>query len=173
VLLRASYGCTVVGNDISWNNRGIELYGDNSHDCVIAENSIAFNELGIRFGCPYVSEIYHNNFLHNANHTDITSRTKIVYVWSSGDQGNYWSGYNGTDTNGDGIGDIPYVLNSENVDSYPLVYPYDIEKGAITLPTPKPQPELPSFLSFVVVASGASVAIVGIGLLVYFKKRKR
>lgn len=173
VLLRASYGCTVVGNDISKNNCGIELYGDNSHDCIIAENRIAFNEEGITLRSQYISEIYHNNFLNNSRHL-YESKSMPTHIWNNDRQGNYWSDYNGTDANGDGIGDVPYILNSDNVDSYPLMYPYDIEKGAITLPTPEPQPRgLPSFLSFVAVASGASVVIVGIGLLFYFKKRKQ
>jgi hypothetical protein len=95
-----------------------------------------------------------------------------VYIWNSGDQGNYWSDYNSTDANGDGIGDIPYILNSDNVDSYPLMYPYDIEKGTITLPTPEPQPQ-ESFPTTLVVASLITAAVVSISLLFYFKKHKR
>jgi parallel beta-helix repeat protein len=169
VLLRASYGCTVVGNDISRNRCGIELSGDDSHDCIIAENNIAYNEEGLELLSGYVSEIYHNNFLNNSRHL----REKMTaHIWNNDGHGNYWSDYNGTDANGDGIGDTSYIINSNNVDSYPLMYPYNIEKGTMTLPTTEPQPALPSFLSFVAVVSGASVAIVGIGLLFYFKERK-
>ena len=50
------------------------------------------------------------------------------------------------------------------------MYPYDIENDAITLPTREPEP-FPTALA--VGASGASIAIIGVGLLVYFKKRKR
>ena len=171
VLLRASYGCTVVGNDISNNRCGIELYGDDSHDCIIAENNIAYNEEGIELLSQYISEIYHNNFLNNSRHLS-DSKSMPAHTWSNDRQGNYWSDYNGTDANGDGIGDTPYVINTDNVDSYPLMYPYDIEKGIITLPTPEPHPELLSFISFIAIASGTSVIIVGIGLLIYFKKRK-
>jgi hypothetical protein len=38
---------------------------------------------------------------------------------------NYWSDYNGTDSDGDGIGDTPYVINDENQDNYPLMEPVD------------------------------------------------
>ena len=39
--------------------------------------------------------------------------------------GNYWADYNGTDKNGDGIGDEPEILNDKNVDYYPLMRPVD------------------------------------------------
>ena len=45
-------------------------------------------------------------------------------VWDNGCEGNYWSDYNGTDSNGDGIGDIPIVINENNTDPCPLMNPY-------------------------------------------------
>jgi hypothetical protein len=38
-------------------------------------------------------------------------------------EGNYWSDYNGTDSNGDGIVDTPYIIDDKNVDHYPLMKP--------------------------------------------------
>jgi len=56
-------------------------------------------------------------------------------VWDDGypSGGNYWSDYNGTDANHDGIGDTPYVIDANNADNYPLMTPYII-------------PEFPSFM---------------------------
>ena len=68
---------------------------------------------------------------------------------------------------GDGIGDRPYVIDENNQDNYPLMDPYDVENDTKVLPPPEPFP------TALVIASIASVAVVGVGLLVYFKKRKQ
>ena len=173
VLLRSSYKCNVVENTVSKNKWGIYLSGDSCYDYVIAENNIAFNEEGIRIGSQYITELYHNNFLNNSCHVYKSSvRAMPVHIWDNGGQGNYWSDYQGFDADGDGIGDEPYIIDTDNIDSYPLICPYDIEKGAITLPTPEAHPE-PESLSITPVIASASIAIFTcVGLLFYFKKRK-
>lgn len=39
--------------------------------------------------------------------------------------GNHWADYEGVDEDGDGIGDMPYVLDEENVDYHPLIQPVE------------------------------------------------
>jgi hypothetical protein len=46
-----------------------------------------------------------------------------VVQWHTG---TYWSTYNGTDDNGDGIGDTSYNFYENYTDSYPLMAPVDI-----------------------------------------------
>jgi hypothetical protein len=41
--------------------------------------------------------------------------------WDNGAEGNYWNNYNGTDNNGDEIGDTPYIIAESNQDNYPLI----------------------------------------------------
>jgi hypothetical protein len=42
-------------------------------------------------------------------------------MWDNGFEGNYWRLYNGTDSNQDGIGDIPYTIGPNNTDNHPLM----------------------------------------------------
>ena len=57
------------------------------------------------------------------------SSQEINYQFGSrvlrGYLGNYWADYNGSDEDGDGIGDQPVILNDKNIDYHPLIYPVE------------------------------------------------
>jgi parallel beta-helix repeat protein len=63
--------------------------------------------------------IYHNNFVNNTVETYYS-----INMWDNGMEGNYWSDYQGPDLDRNGIGDIPYVIDSSNKDNFPLMKPY-------------------------------------------------
>ena len=90
-----------------------------SNNNTIIGNTIVLNDYGLVIGISYNNTIYHNNFLYNKGQlfSDICNNT-----WDNGCEGNYWSNYNGTDLNEDGIGDE--YLPWEDVDIFPLVNPY-------------------------------------------------
>jgi parallel beta-helix repeat protein len=96
---------------------------DSSTSNTVAGNNIkGSNAWGIWLDCSS-NIIYHNNFIDSAwGH--VNSQSGTVSIWNNSCEGNYWSEYNGTDSNGDGIGDTPYIIDSNNVDHYPLMNQY-------------------------------------------------
>ncbi len=120
---------TIMGNNISYNGNGIYLLAS-------YHNEILYNNLfdNVNYGVVitnYEGEyeyntIHHNNFiLNNGGDTQGCDYYEGLNFWYSlsQNQGNYWSDYNGTDNNGDGIGDTPYDIDglSNLQDLYPLI----------------------------------------------------
>jgi parallel beta-helix repeat protein len=71
----------------------------------------------------YISQSDNNSILHNtisANGRQISTHNS-ANLWDNGFEGNFWSNYTGVDTNLDGIGDTPHVIDSENRDAFPLM----------------------------------------------------
>jgi parallel beta-helix repeat protein len=112
-------------NDISENNItasyrcGIRLYyspGNNS----VSRNYIAKNQYGIGLEGSSGNMFYHNNFINNINQV---YSSDSVNVWDDGYPcgGNYWSDYNGTDPDYDGVGDTSYFIDANNQDDYSLM----------------------------------------------------
>jgi parallel beta-helix repeat protein len=124
ISIYSSSGNSVSGNNITNNNLGInddEQYTRSSGNN-ISGNNIANNSCGLWLYCRN-DTIYHNNFMNN---TYQAYPDNVANVWDDGypSGGNYWSDYNGTDGNRDGIGDTPYVIDVGNMDRYPLMAPY-------------------------------------------------
>lgn len=121
----------VRNNTVTLSMKGI--YVDDSHGNVIYENTISECELGVAFYQSNRNLIYHNNFVENLQQASIYE--SYGNVWDNGypSGGNYWSDYAGVDfysgpyqneSGGDGIGDVPYIIDEDNVDRYPLMEPY-------------------------------------------------
>jgi len=128
----------VSDNTIHNNDRGLYLSSSSTKGNVIRDNDIHGNN---RYGI-YVTtsaadnKIYLNNVRNNDDNAHTSSRnlnswnspTPQNYVYNgktyTNYTGNFWSDYNGTDVNGDGIGDSPYHIITEeypeNVDNYPF-----------------------------------------------------
>jgi len=71
---------------------------------------------------PINNTFHHNTIMSNAHNIQFTGYNQWNF-WDNGIEGNYWSDYNGTDNNGDGIGDTPYIIDENNQDNYPLMEP--------------------------------------------------
>jgi len=173
----------ISGNYITRNQIGISLMHSTENN-TINENNLADQDVGIRVQSSSSNLIYRNNFVNN---------TKQVYdvgweglgqpfpgmplpsenLWDNDYPagGNYWSDYNGTDSNGDGIGDTPYIIDTNNQDNNPIISPISItipNSGPTSSPTPPPS--IPEFSSLAIPLLITIIAAAG--LLVFFKKRK-
>jgi hypothetical protein len=135
-------GNQFINNTIANCEVGLGLYcstGDNgaaSHSAdQLIQNIIKDNTVGLSLSASdqYVigNTYYHNDFLNNNEQVKISN--PVANVWDDGaKKGNYWSTYTGTDANGDGVGDTPYKIDTQNQDNYPLMKPYSAQTQTAT-----------------------------------------
>jgi len=111
----------VTDNEISLCNCGIRLRSSDNN--ILTANTASDNNCGISLrGSSNDNTIYHNNLINNTDHNAYDTGTN---TWDYGSAGNYYSGYNGTDNNTNGIGDTPYDIPGGNsIDRYPLMQPW-------------------------------------------------
>lgn len=118
----------VTGNMIINNDLGLSTI-------MSEDNTFAYNDIvgsvgygaahGMCMGGGQNNRWHHNNFI--LNHSDTLQASDIgggVDYWYcvADSEGNHWSDYNGPDNNGDGIGDIPYIIDgNESQDLAPLM----------------------------------------------------
>ncbi|MBC7130133.1 right-handed parallel beta-helix repeat-containing protein [Candidatus Bathyarchaeota archaeon] len=87
---------------------------------IIKLNQLSTNGVALSLDNSNNNLIYNNNFLNNTQQVYNNNSTNI-WNGSLDEGGNYWSDYTGTDENGDGIGDTPYLIDEKNEDQYPLI----------------------------------------------------
>jgi len=159
---------TILNNYISSCGIGIEFLGSSNN--LVKYNAFKNNDIDVAVN--YVS----GNNLITYNNLD-----SYVQVWLSNQPTmdmNFWADYNGTDSDGDGIGDSPYFYHDILQDNYPLMKPVVIpafpEPTSSPEPTPTPYEEPQQLGQEVILGVAVTVAVlaVGLGLLAYLIKRK-
>jgi parallel beta-helix repeat protein len=106
---------TILNNYMSSCGIGIEFLGSSNH--LVKFNTFKNNDIDIAIN--YVS----GNNLITITYNNLND---YVQVWMSEQQTidmNFWADYNGTDSDGDGIGDSPYFYHGILQDNYPLMEP--------------------------------------------------
>lgn len=81
---------------------------------------------------------FNNNFSQNniqCSYVPNPSFNSTDY-WNNGSVGNYWSDYlikypNASEIGDTGIGNTPYVIDADNVDNFPLMYPWGAPEIAL------------------------------------------
>lgn len=99
---------------------GIQLISSSNN--TLFRNSIKNSDNGIYIYASSNNKVYHNIFINNTNQVYVYNSASNA--WDNGCEGNYWSNYLGSDSDGDGIGDTPHVIDENNQDNFPLMAPY-------------------------------------------------
>jgi parallel beta-helix repeat protein len=118
----------VTQNTIGGFQTGFQLAGVNSQ---IIENTVEnCSQVALMFGSSDSYPIggnlvYHNNFFNDSEPLVMYDNASLsLNFWDNTKEGNYWSNYNGTDANKDGVGDTAFQLGDNNTDLGPLMQPY-------------------------------------------------
>ncbi|KKN08829.1 hypothetical protein LCGC14_1052760 [marine sediment metagenome] len=139
--IRSSDYSLIQNNTLSNNGYLGGIFFVNSDNCIITKNTISYNEHGIFFygflGTSDNNTFFLDNFIGNSEDIYYYRTPYPVNFWSTINTmeylynnnfyeehlGNYWDKYGGIDTDGDGIGDIPHSVSSQDSqnDSYPLI----------------------------------------------------
>jgi len=139
------HDCVITGNGGgSTETAGVFLWGSGAKNNIIEDNLIDDNLNGIECRAWGITgNIFRNNIISNSTNHAIrytnSAGPNVFYhnsfIDNSGDTigtissdefdegpltgGNYWDGYSGSDSNGDGIGDSSYSLSGGAADNYP------------------------------------------------------
>ena len=96
-------------------------------DNTIMRNNILNSGCGTTVYGSNRNIISNNNYVNNT--VQFSANEDYYLIWGGSISvntinENYWSDYNGTDSNGDGISDSAYTIDAQNIDYMPLMMPY-------------------------------------------------
>lgn len=130
---------TITSNRVEYATTGMEILGANTVASVFG-NNLSRDGTGIHVWGQTNVRLFHNNFLYDR----IPAIDDRAYGedWDDGypSGGNYWTDYTGADQcsgvyqdvcpDPDGIGDVPYLVDSDTRDFYPLMQPFVVPNRA-------------------------------------------
>ncbi|MEJ2240945.1 MAG: NosD domain-containing protein [Candidatus Bathyarchaeota archaeon] len=163
-----------------WNNpiNSTIIYGCQNNKFL--RNQISQNQYGVWMSSASNNIFSGNNFIDNNNQTMMYDSSDLSYsgdpeaklkeqrfasinFWDQNKQGNYWNNNKISDSNTDGIGDKPYILNENNQDNYPLMQPTNI-----SIPFEQHVQESDPIYIILAIVAAFSIIIV----ILFFNRRK-
>ena len=122
---------TIEANDFDFTDAGALVFSASNN------NLFTLNDIYGNYSARYPYYVIDQALSIDPNMAD--GLTLSTNIWSYNNLGNYWGDYltkypNATEVDGTGAGSIPYAINANNSDSYPLMSPYDISTAPIQLP---------------------------------------
>jgi parallel beta-helix repeat protein len=121
-----------IGSNITAGPMGAGINFLYAHDNRVFGNYIADNNYGVSFSSGSGNNVFYGNDFINREQVAVIGKGEdasklggLVETWDNCTVGNYWSDYltkypNAAEIGDSGIGDIPYTIDSKNVDHYPL-----------------------------------------------------
>jgi len=114
-----------ISGPLAWG--GFTFY--NSNNNTVVDSRVYANSYALTFYHSDGNLFHHNYFAENERQvvsdfltpfSNMSSGYVSTNAWDDGVEGNFWSDYMGADMDKNGVGDTPYVIDSKNVDRYPL-----------------------------------------------------
>jgi parallel beta-helix repeat protein len=120
------------GNSVERAHKLFEITGSSGNNLFVGNYIRGAFSIDPILDCSGTNTFYHNNFFYVYWNKTLTSTANM---WDNGFEGNYWNDYQGEDSNSDGLGDVPHLIDTNNQDRHPLIDQVDLSL--------EPQPQLP------------------------------
>jgi hypothetical protein len=128
-----------------------------------------------------------NNLIYMNDISSVSIGSNSANFWDNGSVGNYWRYYlvrypDASEIGGTGIADTPYVINEDNVDSFPLLQLVQVDDIRTEEPQPSTQDSQEAkplaqdswdTESFLIVLAGGVSAVLIAAVIAVFVYRKR